>query len=89
MRQCDWSGFGTSGAAVDGSTRIQGYRELFFSYFLVAAQLEDECDAMEVGIATLANAVDAGGPKGKEKQSGDWTKLEDFADVGFIRFSAV
>lgn len=40
-------------------------------------------------IATLANAVDAGGPKGKEKQSGDWTKLEDFADVGFIRFSAV
>jgi hypothetical protein len=69
MRQCDWSGFGTSGAAVDGSTRIQGYRELFFSYFLVAAQLEDECDAMEVGIATLANAVDAGDPKGKDEES--------------------
>lgn len=67
MRRRDWSGFETSGAVVDGSTRIQGYSELFFS--LVAAQVGGECDAMEVGIATLANAVDAGGPKGKDEES--------------------
>jgi hypothetical protein len=70
---------------------VLGCRELFF-----AAQREGGERAMrygkgneKIGNCDTANAVDAGGPKGKDDAIGDWTELNGFADVGLTRFSAV
>jgi hypothetical protein len=77
-----------SDAAGDGSTRarVQGT-------FCGAAggRRNGQCDGGNEKIENCdtANAVDAGGPKGKDEAIGDWTEFKGFADVGLTRFSAV
>lgn len=83
----DWPRLETSDAADDGSTRarVQGT----FLRRNVRAE-NGQCDGgnEKIGNCDTANAVDAGGPKGKDEAIGAWAEFKDFADVGLTRFSA-
>lgn len=67
---------------------VLGCRELFCG----AAGGRRTGNAMEetkkIENCDTANAVDAGGPKGKDEAIVDWTEFKGFADVGLTRFSA-